>query len=109
VSGAIGEIIYPDSAVPGWLLYLKPGYHGDEPPHVRSYAEAHKTFPHETTANQWFNESQFEAYRALGAHLMEHLCAGGATLPVTPLNLAQFRDRVEAVLAPAPPALRRAL
>jgi hypothetical protein len=33
---------------------------------VRSYATAHETFPHEATLDQWFNESQFESYRALG-------------------------------------------
>jgi Patatin-like phospholipase len=50
----------------GWLLYLKSGIHGTEPMDVLSYAVSHRTFPHETTANQFFSESQFESYRALG-------------------------------------------
>ena len=33
---------------------------------MRSYATAHPTFPHESTADQWFTESQFESYRSLG-------------------------------------------
>jgi hypothetical protein len=33
---------------------------------VLSYAVSHPTFPHETTANQFFSESQFESYRMLG-------------------------------------------
>jgi hypothetical protein len=33
---------------------------------VLSYASTHLEFPHETTANQFFTESQFESYRALG-------------------------------------------
>jgi hypothetical protein len=33
---------------------------------VLSYAVSHSTFPHETTANQFFSESQFESYRMLG-------------------------------------------
>jgi hypothetical protein len=52
----------------GWLLYLKAGLHGTEPMDVLSYAIAHPTFPHETTANRFFTESQFESYRMLRNH-----------------------------------------
>jgi Patatin-like phospholipase len=67
---AIGTIDYqtadgPDSKN-GTVIYIKPAYHGTEGAAVRSYATANKTFPHETTADQWFTESQFESYRALG-------------------------------------------
>jgi hypothetical protein len=48
------------------VLYIKPAYHGTEGAAVRSYAIANKKFPHETTVDQWFTESQFESYRALG-------------------------------------------
>ena len=34
-----------------------------------------ETFPHESTADQFFSESQFESYRMLGAYTMEKLCA----------------------------------
>ena len=79
---AQGTITYPDDGDTGWLLYIKPGYHGAEPPHVRSYAIAHtRSFPHESTAEQWFSESQFEAYRALGAYITEAICTGGAGAP----------------------------
>jgi hypothetical protein len=44
---------------------------------VRSYAASHPTFPHEPTGDQWFSESQLEAYRALGAHIFERVCNGG--------------------------------
>jgi hypothetical protein len=50
----------------GLLLYIKSGLHGTEPMDVLSYAMTHPTFPHETTANQFFTESQFESYRMLG-------------------------------------------
>ena len=33
---------------------------------VASYAAANPDFPHESTADQWFSESQFESYRGLG-------------------------------------------
>jgi hypothetical protein len=50
----------------GTILYIKPAYHGTESAGIISYAVAHRTFPHETTTDQWFTESQFESYRSLG-------------------------------------------
>jgi hypothetical protein len=71
--GAVGHIRYSEvdgggPAADGRLVYLKPMVLGDEPPDVQSYAAAHPAFPHETTSNQWFNESQTESYRMLGQH-----------------------------------------
>jgi type IV secretory pathway VirD2 relaxase len=45
---------------------------------VRGYALAHKAFPHETTADQWFTESQLESYRALGFEIMDGILTKGA-------------------------------
>src|SRR5262249_7022057 len=80
---AIGEIDYPaaDGKVDkggkggkGMILYIKPGYHGTETvAGVRSYAIANAEFPHDSTANQWFGESQMESYRALGFEIMDNL------------------------------------
>lgn len=39
------------------------------PDDVWRYSEKHKTFPHQSTADQWFDELQFESYRALGQHI----------------------------------------
>jgi hypothetical protein len=74
---AIGSIKYPGSNRLGWLLYLKPTYQGTERADVRSYATGHPTFPHESTTDQWFSESQLESYRALGASITEYICSGG--------------------------------
>jgi hypothetical protein len=66
---ATGRIRYPEAggeAEEGRLLYIKAGIHGTEPMDVLSYALEHADFPHQTTANQFFTESQFESYRALG-------------------------------------------
>src|SRR4051812_11380738 len=57
----------------GFVLYLKAGYHGTEGGAVRSYANAHPEFPHETTLDQWFSESQFESYRALGFEIADNI------------------------------------
>jgi hypothetical protein len=71
---AIAKINYPESgAEKGLLLYIKPGFQGLEPPSVRSYAAKNLLFPHEMTSDQWFGESQFEAYRALGYHIMSNI------------------------------------
>jgi len=75
---AIADVYYPEpNAKPGLLVYIKPGYHGTEPADVRSYAALHPAFPHESTAEQWFSESQMEAYRVLGGHIVDLVCAGG--------------------------------
>lgn len=67
---AVADIKYgdvDDGAADGKLLYLKPAFYGDrEPKDVYNYAVMNATFPHQTTGDQWFSESQFESYRALG-------------------------------------------
>ncbi|WP_242342800.1 patatin-like phospholipase family protein [Anaeromyxobacter terrae] len=76
---AIARIGYdvPDGpdALPGTLVYVKPTVQDTPkasiPYDVRAYANACRAFPHESTVDQWFSESQFESYRALGAHLVE--------------------------------------
>ena len=50
----------------GYLLYIKPMICGNEPPDVLSYQTDHKSFPHQSTAKQFFDESQTESYRMLG-------------------------------------------
>ena len=47
--------------------------HWIEPAGIASYAAAHQTFPHETTTDQWFTESQFESYRSLGFEIAERI------------------------------------
>ena len=50
----------------GTILYIKPALHWTEAAGIASYAAAHSAFPHETTSDQWFAQSQFESYRSLG-------------------------------------------
>jgi len=83
---AIGDIRYSEAdgeeAKDGLLLYFKSGLHGTEPMGVLSYAIAHATFPHETTLNQFFSESQFESYRALGYEIAGRAFESGGGLAV---------------------------
>jgi hypothetical protein len=76
---AVGKIHYDteDANAPdGNLIYVKPTLRGDEPADVISYERQHPDFPHESTGDQWFTESQFESYRKLGAVEMERIAAG---------------------------------
>jgi len=77
---AIADICYPEPAAQsGLLVYIKPGYHGSEPADVRSYAALNPAFPHESTADQWFTESQLESYRVLGSYIVNLICSGRRT------------------------------
>jgi len=60
----------------GVLVYIKPILLNTEPPDVGSYAVVNPTFPHQSTADQWFDESQTESYRALGVHSIDEICRG---------------------------------
>jgi hypothetical protein len=73
---AMGEIDYrsADKAKKnGIVLYIKAGYHGVESTGVRGYASANRDFPHESTSDQRFTESQFESYRALGFEIADEI------------------------------------
>jgi hypothetical protein len=72
VGFAAGRVHYQDGGV-GEILYLKPSFLAGIPAEIRAYGEAHPDFPHESTGDQWFTESQFESYRALGAWQMAQL------------------------------------
>ena len=71
---AVARIKYRDlGGKEGILVYVKPNFQGIEPISVRSYALKATVFPHESTADQFFGESQFEAYRALGRFAIDHI------------------------------------
>src|ERR1043166_1560808 len=66
---AVAEIRYKeiDPALEnGYLVYIKPVVLTSDDADVTAYQAAHPAFPHESTGNQWFNESQTESYRMLG-------------------------------------------
>lgn len=68
---AVGTIHYEQAdmdAPAGKILYFKASLIQNEPADVIAYHASHPSFPHESTVDQWFSESQFEAYRELGYH-----------------------------------------
>ena len=76
---AIGTIRYskPDpSRQDGCLIYVKPVMVGNESPDITTYKATNPEFPHESTADQWFSESQTESYRLLGRETIREICEG---------------------------------
>ena len=77
---AVGKITYSNGSI-GYLIYIKSSMTGDEEVGIAQYQAAHPSFPHETTADQFFSEDQFEAYRRLGKHITERAFRGAEIEP----------------------------
>jgi len=56
-----------------WIVLLKPALFADAPADVLQYAGTHAAFPQEPTTDQFFNEAQWESYRALGQRCAERV------------------------------------
>ncbi len=95
---ALGRIGYsyvdgPDTD--GVLVYIKPTVYGTEPMDVCQYSQENKAFPHDTTADQWFDESQFESYRMLGSYIADLVCGRNRANQVEEaLSLDTFVERI---------------
>lgn len=69
---AIADVEYC-SGKKGLLFYIKLTMIRNLPTDVYSYKGMHPEFPHESTADQFFDEKQFEAYRELGYRITKSL------------------------------------
>lgn len=75
---AIGEIKYglvDPNCESGLLLYVKPSLTGNEPADLLNYRNIDRNFPHQSTSDQFFDETQFESYRKLGYHIGNSILA----------------------------------
>jgi hypothetical protein len=77
---AVGTVIYSleharrlgwancedERARTGVIVWIKPSLLVDDPVEVLQYSLENDDFPQQTTADQWFDEAQFEGYRRLG-------------------------------------------
>ena len=90
----------------GTILFFKPCLTGDEPPDVLQYSTRNGEFPHEGTADQFYDEAQWESYRRLGEHAVEAAVGFFEIPPGTKRNPAErlFRD-IRSRWYPAPPDL----
>jgi hypothetical protein len=101
---AVGTIRYlsddPDAAgkaPKGQILYIKPVVRGDESAaDVIAYKRANPAFPAQSTAEQWFDESQFESYRRLG-HLMTERIIKATGVDKTNLDLKTLFDNLDKI------------
>jgi hypothetical protein len=64
----LAHVNYP-FAPPSTLLYIKAAIIGDEPRDILNYRETNPGFPQQSTADQFFDEAQWESYRKLGEHI----------------------------------------
>lgn len=77
---AIVKIKYPDDGRPGpadhtgYLVYVKSSLRGDEPLDLLRYRDRNPDFPHDSTADQFFDPERFESYRQLGEKIGLSLC-----------------------------------
>jgi hypothetical protein len=62
----LGRTDLSDDELKATLVWFKPALAADETADVRQYALENSDFPQQTTADQWFDEAQFESYRKLG-------------------------------------------
>ena len=60
---------------------------GDEKSYVLDYKHRYAAFPHETTADQFFSEEQFEVYRALGFHMTQSFLTEDAGADAIAVNV----------------------
>jgi hypothetical protein len=68
---AIGQIIYADGST-GHLVYLTTALCKGLRLKLLGYKGANRDFPDQSTADQFFDEEQFEAYRELGYFIAEN-------------------------------------
>jgi hypothetical protein len=111
---AVGIIHYPEATNDeehGVILYIKPCFLGARITNagVRNYATANVDFPHQSTGNQWFSESQLESYRALGFEMTDSVLNEAAKQQGYPNNpklaeiLSNLRPAAAAAAGPLPP------
>lgn len=65
---ALARIEYPDNP-PGVLVLVKPNLTPGLPEDIYNYSRDCQDFPQESTADQFFDEAQWESYFSLGLHL----------------------------------------
>ncbi|MFJ4778764.1 hypothetical protein [Streptomyces sp. NPDC088762] len=73
----------------GTIVFAKASLTPDMPYELLSYALKEKAFPRQSTMDQWFDHTQFDAYRELGYHL------GAAAVWPTPVKRQRLFDRAD--------------
>jgi len=70
----LARIRYPNQPQPGWLVYIRPSFDGDESETLRRFRTQNGSFPNDATDDQFYTYMRFEMYRLLGEHIGHSLC-----------------------------------
>ncbi|HET7434376.1 MAG TPA: patatin-like phospholipase family protein, partial [Thermoanaerobaculia bacterium] len=109
---AVGRILYSEvdkDATDGEFVYFKPVFYGDEPRDIYNYASTNEEFPHQSTLDQFFSESQLESYRGLGEYAVNQVCGIKGTSAEQEAarqrinTIAEFIEEAQKYTAPPPP------
>ncbi len=101
---AVAEIKYsvadgtPES-YNGVLIYIKPTITGDEPFDIFNYHKENQDFPHESTADQMYSETQFESYRLLGEEMMSKILSEGGEAKTKCADFKEITERAQNLIA----------
>ncbi len=102
-----------DDDYTGVIVYMKSSLVGDEPPDLLTHQLKCAAFPQDSTANQWFTETLFEAYRRLGHHVAMTTIRPALSPLETRVNCPQdipiLFDRMYAVWYPRTPEMEKYL
>lgn len=101
---SVGKIKYSDGSE-GTLLYLKSSLTKNDRRDVQSFAKEDGAFPHDATADQFFNETRFESFRALGEDVFTSV-VNDVTERISsqPVTLAGLFTALEQIFSSAAPA-----
>lgn len=97
----------------GVIVYMKTSLVGDEPADLLTHQLKCAAFPQDSTANQWFTETLFEAYRRLGHHIaMTTIRPALSPLETRvngPRDVPQLFDRMYSIWYPRTPEMEKYL
>jgi Patatin-like phospholipase len=80
----------------GRILYIKPAVRSDEGvAEFIAYQRLKPDFPNQSTADQWFDEPQLEAYRTLGYYILTTLVTASGLAP--PMTLEDLFTRLDPI------------
>jgi len=89
---SVGLVTYADSPVQSRIIHLKPTLTGGEPVDLLHYHATEPDFPQQTTADQFFDEAQWESYRKLGEYIAAQVFADGLDPCPLPRDAAPPHD-----------------
>ena len=88
---AEGEIHYADGSI-ATLIYVKASLLEDLSEDIYGYKRENSTFPNQSTADQFYDEVQFEAYRELGFQLTHRMLKTEGDIDAMLTKMASAND-----------------